>query len=169
MGQVQGPLALQNRGTDLVELPARIESKIARCPTSGCWLWTATTTKQGYGVIGGHRNRLAHRVVYELTRGPIPNGMYVCHTCDVPGCVNPAHLWLGTNSDNQLDASAKGRKNSPRGSLSGRAKLTEENVRAILAEPKRNGMQRELAERFGVSKWAINEVRKGRKWRHVER
>lgn len=78
----------------------------------GCWLWTAATWKppSTYGQFP-HRGKLlrAHRVSYELAHGPIPEGLVVCHTCDTPRCVNPSHLWVGTNADNTRDRDRKGR------------------------------------------------------------
>lgn len=78
--------------------------------TSGCWLWAAGKNNQGYGVcfLDGRRTYV-HRLSWELHRGPIPSGLYVCHTCDTPLCLNPDHLFLGTQRDNMADASAKGR------------------------------------------------------------
>ena len=80
-------------------------------PTNGCWLWTgATTGTDRYGVLSFRgRTVRAHRLAYELTIGPIPKGMAVCHKCDVPGCCNPSHLFLGTVADNNRDRHGKGR------------------------------------------------------------
>lgn len=77
--------------------------------TAGCWLWTGCVVRRygQFGVSPGVSAR-AHRFSYELAYGPIPEGMFVCHKCDTPLCVNPTHLFLGTNSDNQLDAVQKG-------------------------------------------------------------
>ena len=78
-----------------------------------CLVRTGSLNRKGYGVvkIGGRNGKtyLAHRVSYELFVGPIPDGMFVCHTCDNPACILPAHLWLGTNQQNMQDASRKGR------------------------------------------------------------
>jgi hypothetical protein len=75
----------------------RFDSKWEPCPESGCWLWTAALLKDGYGGFKVERKMLrAHRFAWERKHGPIPKGMVVCHKCDVPGCVNPDHLFLGT-------------------------------------------------------------------------
>lgn len=80
-------------------------------PTSGCWLWTGDTLHNGYGRYGdiGKRTMRAHRYSYEKFVGPIPKGMFVCHSCDVPACVNPDHLWIGTAEQNMKDMINKGR------------------------------------------------------------
>lgn len=88
----------------------RIEDAIIPVPESGCWLWTKRTDRGGYGWIkidGIHR--AAHRVVWEFYNGPIPNGMKACHKCDTPLCVNPNHIFLGSQGDNLRDMFGKGR------------------------------------------------------------
>lgn len=75
-----------------------------------CWTWTAGRYPTGYGMFGVNRvPRGAHRVSWELTHGPIPAGLEVCHSCDNPPCVRPSHLWLGTHRQNIEDAGRKGR------------------------------------------------------------
>lgn len=80
----------------------------------GCWLWTGYRSPAGYGQAGYEgKVWLAHRLAWTLTNGPIPAGLQVCHACDRPPCINPAHLWLGTNADNSADKAAKGRARRP--------------------------------------------------------
>lgn len=80
-----------------------INKKIA-----GCWLWTGAKAKAGYGKFGiGRKVYIASRFSYELFKGPIEEGKFICHSCDVPMCVNPDHLWQGTNSENQIDSIKK--------------------------------------------------------------
>lgn len=89
----------------------RFWSKVRR--SAGCWEWTASRTKRGYGqfLLTTGRPILAHRMVWVLTHGVIPDGLYVCHKCDNPQCVRPDHLFLGSQGDNMRDMSAKGRAN----------------------------------------------------------
>jgi len=78
---------------------------------AGCWPFTGQRMRRGlpYGLIFDRRTRRAHRVAWELTHGPIPEGLNVLHRCDNPPCCNPAHLFLGTDGDNAADREAKGR------------------------------------------------------------
>ncbi|MFA5053574.1 MAG: HNH endonuclease [Parcubacteria group bacterium] len=109
---------------------------------------------------------MAHRFSYELAYGPIPKGMFVCHHCDNRACCNPAHMFLGTNADNMADMATKGR--SCKGSKSGRAKLTEEQVRELKAQRAAGATQVAIAKQYGVSRRAIREILAGRNWRHIK-
>lgn len=121
----------------------------------GCWIWTGAVDGNGYGVIvhggqfvGGSGRLASHRVAWEVSCGPIPDGLYVCHTCDVRRCVNPGHLFLGTHADNLADMARKQRH--------GFAKLTPEDVRKIRGS---DCSGRILAEQLGVSLQTVCNVR----------
>lgn len=150
-------------------LSDRFHEKFVQEPVSGCWLWTASVSR-GYGHmgLGGHTGTsYAHRVAWTLYKGEIPPGMCVCHRCDVPLCVNPDHLFLGTHADNVADKISKGRQGPPpRGELSGKAKLTEAKVVQIRALRGRLS-QREIGNLFGVAKGTITGIQNGDTWRHV--
>jgi hypothetical protein len=139
---------------------------------NGCWLWTGPLGRRGYGkVMVNHTRWQAHRYAWTLHRGSIPAGLYVCHNCpggDNPTCINPDHLFLGTDADNQRDSIAKGRRDHLRGQGNSQAKLTEEMVRAMRAmhRPGVYGYAR-VASTFGVSKRTAMLAITGRQWGHV--
>lgn len=88
-----------------------VKNNYTPIPESGCWIWTGNWNQTGYGSVKrrGKWVDAAHRLFYKLHVGPIPDGLFVCHKCDVPACCNPDHLFLGTNSENQIDRHRKGR------------------------------------------------------------
>jgi hypothetical protein len=134
-------------------------------PYSGCWLWTAAAgSGDRYGRFMLPPNRLAHRVSWQIYKGKIPNGMCVLHSCDTALCVNPDHLFLGTQAENLEDCRRKKRAKPRRGEHHPHARLTDEAVREIRASPL--GARR-LARKFGVYPSTIWYVKTQRRWRHV--
>jgi hypothetical protein len=139
---------------------------------TGCILWTGPVRKNGYGIIQ-HRPAnspqvvvTAHRFAFELAYGPIPAGMQVMHLCDVPGCVNPLHLALGTAADNMADKVAKGRQTRGEGCFLSR--LTEQQVRSIRIRYAAGGVtQRQLAEEHHTSVANVIAIVRRRSWKHI--
>ncbi len=150
-------------------LVERFNAKWKADPETGCWMWTASTVGPGgYGQIKlpGQRKQIpAHRLSYLIHRGEIPEGMEVCHRCDVRGCVNPEHLFVGTSQDNHDDMVAKDRHT--RGERGAYAKLTEEQVLKILAMLKRGKSQRVIAKAFGVGQMQVSRIKRGVRWAHL--
>ena len=102
---------MSDKGTQsiLCKVPDRLRRQI-RVTDSGCWIWAGTRFSTGYGLIPQDgRLQKAHRVIWAYVNGPIPPRIHVLHRCDIPLCVNPSHLFLGTNRDNQQDKANKGR------------------------------------------------------------
>lgn len=131
----------------------------------GCWEWRGPKTSLGYGKLCFNYKYLgAHRVSWELHRGPIGAGLFLCHKCDNPGCVNPDHLFLGTQMDNMRDKIAKGR--DLYGEKNTEAKLKECQVREILRDTR---SLKEIAADYDVSGTMIGFIKNGRKWKHVSR
>ncbi len=132
------------------------EGPILRIPLTRCHQWQGAKSGDGYGLIRvGHRCVGAHRFAYEMHLGEIPKGPCVCHVCDNPLCVNPAHLFLGTTADNMHDRDAKGRARggNQRGEKHPSAKLTDEDVLEIRHRFARGGvLQRDLAKEYKVSR-----------------
>lgn len=183
-----------NPTTPRVPLADRFWVKVEK--TADCWLWCGAPGGEGYGCIriAGHAVR-AHRVAWELTNGPIPDGLWVLHRCDNRKCVNPAHLFLGTQSDNMRDMHNKGRGYRPgmgpqvppdrrargmgsgrhtqpesnaRGERNGQAKLSAAQVIAIRlrwANGERNAAR--IGREHGVSGAMIHLIVRRKKWAHI--
>ena len=126
-----------------------------------CWVW-AGARNEGYGLIwiAGRLHR-CHRIAWELTHGPIPPGLLVCHHCDNPSCVRPDHLFLGTSADNKADCMAKGRNNNPC------VKLTADQVRAIKAQLATGVSCAAVARQYEVDPTTISAIRRNETWAHI--
>jgi hypothetical protein len=147
----------------------RFWSKVDVRGDDECWMWQGTLHRQGYGMLRwDDKQTFAHRVAYALTNGPIPAGLIICHSCDVPGCCNPAHLFLGTYKDNSQDRDRKGRAADRKGTRNGQAKITEEQVVFAMARMLTGREEhQQIAAAFGVSKNAMSKIWLGRKWQHL--
>ena len=148
------------------EIEVRFWAKVDK--SKDCWLWTGCLDRDGYGFIGiDGVPRRTHRVVLLLEGSDVPSGMLVCHHCDNPSCVNPDHLFIGTQSDNIRDMYRKGRNNNVglKGEMNGSSKLTDAEVLAIREEP---GKVRDIAKKYGVSKSLISVIKRREGWSHIK-
>lgn len=130
-----------------------------------CWLWTGAKNHDGYGVfyVGAGKRELAHRAACRLAKPSMFDpSLHVLHTCDTPACCRPGHLFQGMQSDNNRDMWTKGRGRSLRGEAHYRAKLTEEQARAILVDTR---TQNALAQAYGVSRWTVRRIKSRTNWR----
>lgn len=177
------------RSRPIVLTPALAERFWSRVDSSGgpvaCWSWKGARLPTGYGVVGAPRpiraTWYAHRVSYALNCGD-PRGLCVCHRCDNPQCVNPAHLFLGTPKENAADMIAKGRRGikgksrrpafAPvgfaRGEVMPTHRLTAEMVVDIRKRSAAGETRAALGRKFGVSATAIRQIVQRKWWRHVE-
>lgn len=160
-------------------------------PNTGCWLWAGHTSSAGYGKFhpDAKSSMLAHRFSYVMHVGPVAGDLFVCHRCDFPPCVNPAHLFVGTPADNVADKVAKGRQSRGesvsakqrgdkhwttqkpypyRGEQIPGAVLTAEKVLAMRAEyATGEWKQRDLAQKYGISQGTLCNIVNRKLWRHV--
>jgi len=144
----------------------RFLSKINQQTSTGCWEWIAGKHKFGYGMFWVNGKTIpAHRVAYKLFIGDIPESLSVLHKCDNPTCVNPEHLFLGTQMDNMKDMNSKGRRKSICGEQLPQTKI---NSDIVLDIRKKAQSQRNYATQYNISQSTVGEIQRNLIWKHVE-
>lgn len=144
---------------------SRLEEKSIPEPNSGCLLWFGAYHKFGYGRLNVDGEIIgAHCLSYAVFKGIVEDGQHVLHHCDVPECIQPAHLYLGDNKQNAADRVARGRNPDRKGEAGGNVKLTNEQVLAIRADPRSH---RKIAAAYGISRGPVTAIKAGRSWRHL--
>lgn len=130
-------------------------------PNTGCLIWLGAFNTQGYGNVrvNGVTMR-THRASYELHNGPIPDGLFVCHTCDNTSCINPEHLYAGTRRQNTDDAVIRLRFRTRKGEASNKAKISDTVAREIFEA---KGSQRKLAAKYGICQTAVSYIKRGKR------
>ena len=158
-----------------LDVQTRFWKKVKILEDNECWEWQAGKNYKGYGefYVAGERHLHAHQISWIHRNDEIPEGMCVLHRCDNPSCVNPNHLFLGTNQDNVTDKMNKGRWKShflvgeehpQHGTNSKFNKLSEQDVKDIREKYKAGQTLRSIAKEFGVVHGVINNIIQGRKW-----
>ena len=155
--------SLRRRGPLAQPYNERFEDYISPEPNSGCWLWDGNKSADRYPKIWVNGTGIsAHRFSYEKYRGQIPAGLCVCHHCDVPICVNPDHLFLGTHADNVADKMRKDRH--IKGVEVNNSKLTPEQVLIIRGS---TGTQKSIARQYGVNQSTVWAIHRRKIWKHL--
>lgn len=147
-------------GSDVV---SRFMDKVSPEPNSGCWLWAGGIGSWRYGCFNLKGvTRRAHIASFHLFKSKIPRGMCVLHKCDVPECVNPDHLFIGSIKENNLDRHKKGR--TAKGERAGPSKLTADQVVQIRKDRRTHA---EIAKSYSVSRPAVTDIKSYKNWRHI--
>ena len=132
---------------------------------SGCWLWKGSKSVAGYGRIKFDDVRWAvHRLMAHINISDVAEDSVVCHRCDNPCCVNPEHLFIGTQKQNVDDRDAKGRRNQARGERQGSSKLSAEQVLAIRLDSRKQSV---IAAEYGISRAHVGNLKANRAWKHT--
>jgi hypothetical protein len=144
----------------------RFWAAIDKNGAGGCWLWTGRKDPDGYGLVNLSGCHSAHRLAWLLIRGSLPSaGVFLCHSCDVPACCNPDHLFLGTAKDNAEDCVRKGR--SRVGERNPQARMTAGVVIDIYRAYQSGQRIKDVAEQFGVTRFAVMRVVHRKNWRAI--
>ena len=161
-------MAPKPKSTSRESMVQALEERCVPEPNSGCWLWVGPINDQrgGYGSFNcGHvRGKRAHRISWQLFRGPLTADEHILHACDMPCCVNPDHLFKGDQQINMADKVAKRRQLS--GERNGTAVLTEAQAMTVLKDGRRTC---DIAREYGVSPETVGHIRRGRTWKHLPR
>lgn len=148
-----------NKRTPIDSFEHRFWEKVEKHGLDECWLWIGSVDGKKYGMIRKAGRLLkAHRVSYELHYGQHPGKYQVCHRCDNPSCVNPAHLWLGTNLENSIDALKKGKYNR---------KLTAKDAKRIRKLAALGVSRKDIAGAFGIDQSHVCDIVNGKRWHHL--
>lgn len=146
---------------------ARIEKYTDK--SGSCWLWIRATNAKGYGICA---EGLVHRASYKMYNGPVPEGKYVLHKCDVRNCCNPDHLYVGTQKDNVRDMYERNRSNTkgqPPGEKHSLAKLKDVQAIELLAKSKAGESIKDLAQQYGIGSTQVRRIVSGLRWKHLPR
>jgi hypothetical protein len=152
---------------------AEIYKNCTELPWSGCWIWQKAITRAGYAVMGHNgKMKYVHRISAQLSTNLTLDGLVVCHTCDTPSCVNPDHLFAGTQKENMQDAKRKGRTskcgNGKRGDQTHLSKLDSETVKRLRQMGSLSAKDRvDMAKQIGINERTIRDIVAMKTWRHV--
>lgn len=147
------------------DMKAKLIGKIKKI--NGCWEWQGSRNKKGYGHLSYKRKvELAHRISWLMFKGKIPNDMKVCHKCDNPPCINPSHLFLGSQKENVKDMFQKKRKIHEGINHPG-AKLTNENIKEIRKLLREGKTQQYIADKYNISNGHVGSIKHRRTWKEI--
>lgn len=160
---------LEETGKKAEDLKIRFWKKVSKQKEDECWIWNAYKHKKGYGYFHANGSVMkSHRISFILeNKTLIPKGMCICHSCDNPSCVNPNHLWMGTNMDNIKDSLMKGRRIGLRGEKNNSCKLKSKEVLKIRELFLQKIKAKHIAKMFNIGISMIYAIKQRRNWKHI--